>query len=418
MLVSECLQDRRCCCKKPCDFFVFCFILPTMLSIISIIVSLYIVLCGTLLVVFLLGPSPAFKVITMLLCKTNLNNLLVCRMPYQQHCTLCTSTGNMDCFTPRTCVGLRNRPRSTGCWTCCCHQFGTSGMLNHPVQNKHCNNKTNAAPTNQTPLCHQVFGPKKAPAVRAWLSRLRTPLLPAAYLFLVLSCFALYTHRILKPLALDHMPIPGLSPITTPCIAILGLLTTLAAYAAAGFTDPGVVTKHNAVWLTQHTPIDPVLWPTARHCTTCHLPRPPRAKHCPSCRVCVARFDHHCMWINGCVGANNLRWFLLFLLSNVLLFGYGVYAGVCYMCADDAAQGCRAVVRGHTSTGMHTGVYSRIHGAWRMVHCVWAQQPAMGQLVLLTGVALLAMALLLAQHTWLLWNGVTSYEVGKLQGVC
>ncbi|PWN21149.1 hypothetical protein BCV69DRAFT_282647 [Microstroma glucosiphilum] len=47
-------------------------------------------------------------------------------------------------------------------------------------------------------------------------------------------------------------------------------------------------------------------------------PKPERAHHCSVCKTCIIKFDHHCPWLNQCVGLYNERYFVGFLVYMVL----------------------------------------------------------------------------------------------------
>mmetsp|Transcript_31513 Transcript_31513/g.66947 ORF Transcript_31513/g.66947 Transcript_31513/m.66947 type:complete len:299 (-) Transcript_31513:202-1098(-) len=66
-----------------------------------------------------------------------------------------------------------------------------------------------------------------------------------------------------------------------------------------------------------------------RRCKLCESRwKPPRAHHCKVCEVCIFKMDHHCPWINNCVGFYNRKFFIQLLtyvylsLTVVVLFTF------------------------------------------------------------------------------------------------
>ena len=54
-------------------------------------------------------------------------------------------------------------------------------------------------------------------------------------------------------------------------------------------------------------------------CPDCCTIRTSRSRHCSVCNHCVERFDHHCPWINNCVGLRNHNSFLFYILFQTAL---------------------------------------------------------------------------------------------------
>lgn len=112
------------------------------------------------------------------------------------------------------------------------------------------------------------------------------------------------------------------------------ILVGMFVYYKVCATDPGTLNKDNIYRVMADLRLkeyDNVLFHerqpdgTRPQCRTCEVVKPARSKHCSICKRCVLIADHHCIWINGCVGYYNRRWFWLFLLTMQVVAVYGVY---------------------------------------------------------------------------------------------
>lgn len=53
--------------------------------------------------------------------------------------------------------------------------------------------------------------------------------------------------------------------------------------------------------------------------------QPLRARHCRECRRCVRRYDHHCPWMENCVGERNHPLFVAYLALQLVVLLWGLY---------------------------------------------------------------------------------------------
>ena len=130
----------------------------------------------------------------------------------------------------------------------------------------------------------------------------------------------------------------------------------LMTFIAASIAPPGIICKQN---LNDHLKIfkyDGVLYKPS-DCATCKFQKPARSKHCKICKACVSKQDHHCIWINQCVGYSNYKYFLAFILSHSLI------------CLYAAQVGCMIMIHIINSEKLLTAVFT--DGAGRKVQSTW-----------------------------------------------
>ncbi|KAA8516409.1 hypothetical protein F0562_016702 [Nyssa sinensis] len=109
-------------------------------------------------------------------------------------------------------------------------------------------------------------------------------------------------------------------------------------YSVAIFTDPGRVPSTFVPDIEDaENPIHEIKRKSGdlRYCQKCSHYKPPRAHHCRVCRRCVLRMDHHCIWMNNCVGHANYKVFFVFIVYAVIACIYSLVLLVGSLTIDD-----------------------------------------------------------------------------------
>lgn len=159
---------------------------------------------------------------------------------------------------------------------------------------------------------------------------------------------------------------------------------------------------------------DDVMYTKGNFCVTCQIEKPARSKHCRVCNVCVEKFDHHCIWINQCAGANNYRWFLLFLFFHLIICIYGFVAGMLIFLGDMTMKRLAGINFKHNVTGEIIEPTASLLAKFFFLN----EERHLGVVIIICGFMIIALGIFLFYHLYILaWNNQTTNEAFKL-GSC
>ncbi|XP_075416798.1 palmitoyltransferase ZDHHC12 isoform X1 [Tenrec ecaudatus] len=98
-----------------------------------------------------------------------------------------------------------------------------------------------------------------------------------------------------------------------PLAFLLLVLGSLLLYLSVSLMDPGYVNMQpQEESREEHAAMVPQVV-ALRRCRYCLVLQPLRTRHCQECGRCVRRYDHHCPWMENCVGERNHPLFVAYL---------------------------------------------------------------------------------------------------------
>lgn len=124
-----------------------------------------------------------------------------------------------------------------------------------------------------------------------------------------------------------------------------------------------------------------------RLCDYCEIQQPMRTKHCEDCGKCVRKYDHHCPWLEACIGERNHKFFWLFLLSTAALIPWTLYIT------------------------WHGIVFNPLWGTWLSSNSILLID------ILILAIGGFVVVGLLGFHTFLMLRGLTTWEAASRERI-
>lgn len=138
----------------------------------------------------------------------------------------------------------------------------------------------------------------------------------APLLYLILYIYVVMTYLLhILPL------LKGLILFLEEYLLIPILLFTMLYTGVKSVITPAASHK-NFSKVTKTYSYDNILYYPNVKCRTCQQLKPARSKHCNICQTCIFVADHHCIWVNNCIGQGNYLYFYSFLVSNSITLTY------------------------------------------------------------------------------------------------
>jgi DHHC palmitoyltransferase len=138
--------------------------------------------------------------------------------------------------------------------------------------------------------------------------------------FIIYSTADLIINKLGKFITINYISIVDGHSIFVDIVLYLDIATILVIVASlifffmCNYMEPGYV-RSTLNWLEVLQIGNEKNIDLENFCFYCQVIKSMRTFHCQVCGRCVEKFDHHCIYINNCLGYRNHKYFILFLVS-------------------------------------------------------------------------------------------------------